>query len=78
MNSKRRMNRSKNRKRRKESVKFLTSFDGKLHSTGSFVEWSEDKELEESGSALVVSFPLWQSCFPSNGSYALILKSSRR
>jgi hypothetical protein len=54
MNLKRRMDRSKNRKRCKESAKFLSSFDGKLRSTGSFAEWNEEEESEVPGSAVVV------------------------
>ena len=50
---------------------FFSSFDAEtLVSTGSFVEWNEDKELGVSGSALVVvSFPPWQSSFPPDAPY---------
>jgi hypothetical protein len=79
VNLKRRLDRTKKRKRQKELREQFLVVSKKICSTGSFVEWSEDKELGVSGSALVVvSFSLWQSSFPSNGSYELILKSSRR
>jgi hypothetical protein len=54
---------------------FLSIFDAKtLVSTGSFVEWNEDKELGVSGSALVVfSFPPWQSSFPSQCSLFIFI-----
>jgi hypothetical protein len=56
---------------------FFSSFDAKtlvLTGRGMDVEWNEDKELGVSSLALVVvSFPPWQSSFPSNGSYELIL-----
>jgi hypothetical protein len=79
MNLKRQMDRSKKRKRQKELRKQFLVVLTKIRSKGSFVEWNEDEELGVSGSALVVvSFPPWQSSFPSNGSFELILKSSRR
>ncbi len=79
MNFKRWLDISKKRKRHKELREQFLVVSTKICSTGSFVEWSKDKELGVSGSALVVvSFPPWQSSFPSNGSYEFILKSSRR
>jgi hypothetical protein len=54
MNLDRWLDRSKKRKRRKESVKFLSSLDGKLRIYGELLELGESEELEISGSALVV------------------------
>jgi len=54
MNLDRWLDRSKKRKRRKESVKFLSSLDGKLRIYGELLELSESEELEISDSALVV------------------------
>jgi hypothetical protein len=48
------LDRSKKRKRRKESVKFLSSLDGKLRIYGELLELGESEELEISDSALVV------------------------
>jgi|SanBayMetagenome_1026888.scaffolds.fasta_scaffold03671_3 hypothetical protein len=54
MNLDRWLDRSKKRKRRKESVKFLSSLDGKLRIYGELLELGESEELEISDSALVV------------------------
>ncbi len=54
MNLGRWLDRSKKRKRRKESVKFLSSLDGKLRIYGELLELGESEELEISDSALVV------------------------
>jgi hypothetical protein len=65
--------------KRKREISF-SSFDAKtLVSTGSFVEWNEDKELGVSGSALVVvSFPPWQSSFPPDAHYLFLFLSGCR
>jgi hypothetical protein len=43
------------------------------------VEWNENKELEVSGSGLVVvSFPPWQSSFPPDAPYLFVFLSGRR
>jgi hypothetical protein len=78
VNLKRWLDRLKKRKRQKELREQSLVVSTKMRSTGSFVEWNEDKGLGASCSALVVSFPPWQSSFPSNGPYELILKSSSK
>jgi hypothetical protein len=67
VNLKRWLDRLKKRKRQKVLREQFLVVSTKIRSTGSFVEWREDKELGVSGSALVVvSFPPWQSSFSSN------------
>jgi hypothetical protein len=79
MNLKWQIYRSTNRKRPKEMREQFLVVSTKIRSTGSFVEWNEDKELGVSCSGLVVvSFPPWQSSFPPDAPYLFLFLSGCR